>query len=643
MNEINVIERRLVPEKPKVIAKEQIEIYVPVASYTNAGVAAYNASDFVLDGDVVKLKYNEEYYSSRIPTTADLKIDDSYRLNLVLYNYDGKIVISDTVDLKLKQVLSNNATMIAQNASDIQGLRNDFKNEEHFRGWVTKNSGFETLKGDTNDFAYSAESGTVWIYNDDIGWEDSGEKIPGDGGSGVASNDTPLMDGTATAGVSDAYARGDHRHPSDNNKIDKITTATGLVRAYIIDANGVQSTYNIATGDSATQPGRLVYLRSAAATGITEPTATIAVQTPVNPYAAANKKYVDDNFVAKNAPKGTAVKLYGETSEGSVVHRLVNTAATPTQGTIPIYRENGTLSAGIPTELYHATNKEYVDTNFVGKTEYATATTAGVVKGDKTFGFQVNANGIATCDILTASEYTDKTVACFISKGTLENAKNAIVKSAIVGNDITLTDDEKAAAQAWLGISGNSGSSSADLSDYVKKTAFNSSYGMKISNGYVMLNAATESDITTGTNSYKGITPNRVDFLVKKGITASKLTLSDAEKTKAQEWLGISGGGGTSLYMHRLTFVRRDDDLDRRVINVVTNSADAYTIYNIENLPQEYVCGAYIDSVNAAHTLSKIYAYNSLGFFAEYIQSNGTVETKSFDFVDTYDMYDEII
>ena len=263
-------------------------------------------------------------------------------------------------------------------------------------------------------------------------------------------------------------------------------------------------------------------------------------------------------------------------------------------------------------------------TDYVKNTDYANSAKAGVVLGDKTFGFQVNANGIPTCDVLSATEYTGKAVACFIGKGTLENAKNDIVKRAIVGNDITLTDEEKTSACDWIGalrkstpstglarayvvtaagaqatydiattdgstepgrlvylrgatscgtveptatisvqtpihpyaaankkyvddaVANAGGGGSADLSDYVKKSAFNSSYGMKISNGYVMLNAASESDITTGTNQYKGITPNRVDFLVKKGITANKLTLSDTEKASAQEWLGISGG----LYKH---------------------------------------------------------------------------------------------
>lgn len=39
----------------------------------------------------------------------------------------------------------------------------------------------------------------------------------------AASTSTPLMDGTAAVGTSNAFARGDHRHPSDSNKVDKVT------------------------------------------------------------------------------------------------------------------------------------------------------------------------------------------------------------------------------------------------------------------------------------------------------------------------------------------------------------------------------------------------------------------------------------
>ena len=41
------------------------------------------------------------------------------------------------------------------------------------------------------------------------------------------SSTTPLMDGTATPGTETAYARGDHRHPENTNKVDKTTKVNG--------------------------------------------------------------------------------------------------------------------------------------------------------------------------------------------------------------------------------------------------------------------------------------------------------------------------------------------------------------------------------------------------------------------------------
>lgn len=43
----------------------------------------------------------------------------------------------------------------------------------------------------------------------------------------AASTTTPLMDGTAATGTELAFARGDHRHPSDTTKVDKTTTVNG--------------------------------------------------------------------------------------------------------------------------------------------------------------------------------------------------------------------------------------------------------------------------------------------------------------------------------------------------------------------------------------------------------------------------------
>ena len=59
-------------------------------------------------------------------------------------------------------------------------------------------------------------------------FNDSGFITTGDIPEGSAASTTvPLMDGTASIGTELAFARGDHRHPSDTSKADVATTLAG--------------------------------------------------------------------------------------------------------------------------------------------------------------------------------------------------------------------------------------------------------------------------------------------------------------------------------------------------------------------------------------------------------------------------------
>lgn len=69
------------------------------------------------------------------------------------------------------------------------------------------------------------------------------------GGGGTPSSTMPLMDGVAQVGEENAYARGDHRHPSDTNKQDLIddlaeirSGAAAGQTAYQMPTNGIPST-----------------------------------------------------------------------------------------------------------------------------------------------------------------------------------------------------------------------------------------------------------------------------------------------------------------------------------------------------------------------------------------------------------------
>ena len=101
--------------------------------------------------------------------------------------------------------------------TDVEGLQKQINEEAHFRGYLSTNAKIQALQATPNDFAYSAESGTKWIYDAENGWQDSGTHVPDQ--LTPASVATPLMDGTATPGESEEYARGDHRHPSDITKL----------------------------------------------------------------------------------------------------------------------------------------------------------------------------------------------------------------------------------------------------------------------------------------------------------------------------------------------------------------------------------------------------------------------------------------
>lgn len=131
----------------------------------------------------------------------------------------------------------------AELQSDIEGLREDIETESHFRGYLATNAEIQALTGTPNDYAYSAESGTVWIYQTATGWTNSGKPVPDK--TVPASDTVPLMDGTGSAGSSEGYARGDHRHPTDTTRASTAvatTSANGLMSsADKTKLNGVEA------------------------------------------------------------------------------------------------------------------------------------------------------------------------------------------------------------------------------------------------------------------------------------------------------------------------------------------------------------------------------------------------------------------
>ena len=168
-----------------------------------------------------------------LPPTPDWFVKTDEELKNIKKDLENiEVVTDDVLDIKSDNPISNKAVTTAVNKmtddmntiseqnevirSDVEGLQTRINEEAHFRGYLSTNAKIQSLEATPNDFAYSAESGTKWIYDEVNGWIDTGTPVPDQ--LTPASNTTPLMNGEASVGGEESYARGDHRHPTDTSR-----------------------------------------------------------------------------------------------------------------------------------------------------------------------------------------------------------------------------------------------------------------------------------------------------------------------------------------------------------------------------------------------------------------------------------------
>lgn len=324
---------------------------------TNATVANLYAGQAQLDertgaiderlGDL-ELDYKETVQDLRIAEQhlADAE-EDIKALAGTVGGFDGRIKHAE-------ELVEDANERSQQNASDIVGLRQDFVNESHFRGYVETDAEFETLYGNANDYAYSLQSGTTWIYQEVNGWVNTEKPAPTS--AAPLSNATPLVDGEASAGTATAAARGDHRHPSDPTKVSfadvDLTVKKCLINPIVeysaeekakacdtigavakpTDTSGYNRIYGVQNGSTNTTLYDVMSIAQFGSesdagrrNGVAYYTAgRLGCAPPQRDYEAANKKYVDYN-------KGT--KLYKHvvivsTPDGTRFFTLVSPVST---------------------------------------------------------------------------------------------------------------------------------------------------------------------------------------------------------------------------------------------------------------------------------------------------------------------------
>lgn len=195
-------------------------------TYTAEEVGALPSDTPLVKDDDIVHKDGDEDISGRKTfyggiSTSEIFCDGNLSLNTswgqsILIGEDGVFVNDKEVATKLeiKNYIDEQTEVIKV---DVEGLQKQLNEEAHFKGYLSTNAKIQALEATPNDFAYSAESGTKWVYDVDEGWKDTGTPVPDQ--LTPASDSTPLINGVATAGQAEEYARGDHRHPTDTTRV----------------------------------------------------------------------------------------------------------------------------------------------------------------------------------------------------------------------------------------------------------------------------------------------------------------------------------------------------------------------------------------------------------------------------------------
>lgn len=135
----------------------------------------------------------------------------------------------------------------------------------------------------------------------------------------AASSATPLMDGTASAGTSNAFARGDHRHPTDTTRQATITggastiTSTNLTvsRALISNTSGKVAVSDVTSTELGYLDGVTSNVQTQLDNKANKPSGTITAGHVAT--LDANGNLVDSGFLGTNIGKEYKVDSSGST------------------------------------------------------------------------------------------------------------------------------------------------------------------------------------------------------------------------------------------------------------------------------------------------------------------------------------------
>lgn len=95
---INIIENLLTPEVPKMLDNEQLHVYVPNASYENAGIAKYDVDDFIIVNNKVSVKTATNTIRGLASFGLEFTVVNGHVRLSTLFYQDIDDIVDDIVD-----------------------------------------------------------------------------------------------------------------------------------------------------------------------------------------------------------------------------------------------------------------------------------------------------------------------------------------------------------------------------------------------------------------------------------------------------------------------------------------------------------------------------------------------------------------
>ena len=183
-------------------------------------VTALETDNVANKTDIQNLKDSVSALRERVTTLETAAANNLVASNIksgtnISVSVSGNDVTISTVGIPTVEGLAELEEQVSANTTAIEGIQQEITGKEHFRGYFATNAEIHELTATNGDFAFSAESGTKWAYNNNV-WTDTEKAVPDK--TVEKSTTVPLMDGTATIGSSNKYAAADHIHPTDTTR-----------------------------------------------------------------------------------------------------------------------------------------------------------------------------------------------------------------------------------------------------------------------------------------------------------------------------------------------------------------------------------------------------------------------------------------